>query len=406
VLICAGALLESPEKIHRPGCLRIDRGTITEVGSALTPNSGEEILHLPEITLTPGWINLHAHLELASLHKRLTPGKDFANWLQQLLPQLPAITPEVRRQSILNSTQQAARSGTTSILSILSQRAALAGLTSTQTRVWWALEMIDLHERTSATELLDQATSWISRHPNAPWHLALSPHAPYSCSPSLFRELSLLSIQNHLPFTTHLAESKEESDLLAGLETPLRQLLPTDPQRPDLAEKNSPLSWCRKYDALPANPILAHGNEISPTDLPFLKEKNATIVHCPSSHEWFQRKPFSFFSFQSQQIPVVLGTDSPASSSNLGLDLRQEARLFQKAQPAVTPHQIWQMITTLPAQALGQQKTLGTLQSGRWADWVGWRVPLNQDPIPAILQSIGPAEVTCVGGKITQHEKI
>ena len=406
MLICAGALLESTEKIHRPGCLRIDREIITEVGSALTPQAGEEVLHLPEITLAPGWINLHAHLELASLHKKLTPGKDFTSWLEQVLSQLPALTPEVRRQSILNSTHLAALSGTTSILSILSQRAALAGLTSTQTRVWWALEMIDLHEKPSATELLDQATSWISRHPNAPWHLALSPHAPYTCSPTLFRQLSLLSAQNHLPFTTHLAESTEESELLAGLDTTLRKLLPADLKRPDLAEKNSPVSWCCQHDALPANPILAHGNEISPLDLPFLKEKNATIVHCPSSHHWFQRKPFPFTTFQSQQIPVVLGTDSPASSSNLGLDLRQEARLFQKAQPAVTPHQIWQMITTLPAQALGQGKTLGALQPGRWADWVGWRVPLDQDPIPAILQSIEPAELTCVGGKITQHEKI
>ena len=72
----------------------------------------------------------------------------------------------------------------------------------------------------------------------------------------------------------------------------------------------------------------------------------------------------------------------------------------------MTPHQIWQMITTLPAQALGQGKTLGALLPGRWADWVGWRVPLDQDPISAILQSIEPAELTCVGGKITQHEKI
>ena len=127
MLICAGALLESTEKIHRPGCLRIDREIITEVGSALTPQAGEEVLHLPEITLAPGWINLHAHLELASLHKKLIPGKDFTSWLEQVLSQLPALTPEVRRQSILNSTHLAALSGTTSILSILSQRAALAG---------------------------------------------------------------------------------------------------------------------------------------------------------------------------------------------------------------------------------------------------------------------------------------
>ena len=64
------------------------------------------------------------------------------------------------------------------------------------------------------------------------------------------------------------------------------------------------------------------------------------------------------------------------------------------------------MITTIPARALGCESKLGTLQTGAWADWVGWRVPLDHDPFTAILESSDPAELTCVAGKITRHEKI
>jgi len=64
------------------------------------------------------------------------------------------------------------------------------------------------------------------------------------------------------------------------------------------------------------------------------------------------------------------------------------------------------MITTAPARALGYESKLGTLQTGNWADWMGWYIPTSQEPIPWILQGMDPAEISCVGGKITIHEKI
>jgi imidazolonepropionase-like amidohydrolase len=64
------------------------------------------------------------------------------------------------------------------------------------------------------------------------------------------------------------------------------------------------------------------------------------------------------------------------------------------------------MLTTVPALALGQGKTLGVLNTDYCADWVGWRIPLEQDPFTSILQSTEPADMVCISGKITPHEKI
>ena len=406
MLIRAGALIESTNRVHRPGHLRMEKGKILAVGSNIIPLPGEEILSFPEITLAPGWINLHAHLELSSLSGVLRKGNTFSGWLKELLPLLPTLNPEVRRSSILTSTRHAARSGTTSILTILTQRAALAGLTLTPTRVWWALEFSDLREKQKVAEIVDQATSWISRHPNAEWHLALSPHAPYTASPSLYRELSAIASQNHLPFTTHLAESVDETDFFANQKSSLRNLLPTDFDRPDLIPSQSPAEWCQKNSVLPPRPILAHGNEFSVKDMPYLKEGSATIVHCPTTHQWFERKPFPFNSYQSHQIPIALGTDSPASSPNSHFDLRLEARTFLQNHTSCNPKSVWEMLTTIPALALGQGKSLGVLNTDYLADWVGWRISLEQDPFSSILLSNEPAEMTCISGKITSHEKI
>jgi cytosine/adenosine deaminase-related metal-dependent hydrolase len=406
MLILADAVLEFLGKIHRPGCIRLHNDSISEVGSSLPPHPGEEVLRLPGLTLTPGFINLHAHLELSSLANTLSPTNTFTDWLRQIIPLLPGLTPEVRRHSITQSSQNALLSGTTSILSITSDVSGLAGLTSTATRVWWALEFMDLHAPAHPAKRLDRVTAWLARHPSSAWHLALSPHAPYTASPTLFQELAQLSTHRHLPFTTHLAESNEETQLLCGEKTPLQNLLPADLKRDDFSGNRSALDWCQRNQALPTRPILAHLNELSESDLPYLRETHATVVHCPSAHRWFQRKPFLSDLLRENQIPICIGTDSPASSPNLHLDLRQEIRLFQETSPSLTPQEAWASLTTSPARALQLEDKLGTLQVGRWADWIGWQIPAHQDPVSWILQSRDPAQVSCVAGRITQHDPI
>jgi len=406
MLILADAVLESLGTIHRPGCLRINGDTISEVGSFLSPHLGEEVLRLPGLTLTPGFINLHAHLELSSLANTLSPTDTFTDWLRQIIPLLPGLTPEVRRRSITQSSQNALLSGTTSILSITSDVSALAGLTSTATRVWWALEFMDLHAPAHPAGGLDRVTAWLARHPSSAWHLALSPHAPYTASPSLFQELGRLANLHQLPFTTHLAESTDETQLLCGKKSPLQNLLPDDLKRDDFSGNRSALDWCQRHQSLPAKPILAHLNELSESDLHYLHETHATIVHCPSSHRWFQRSSFQADLLRAHKIPICLGTDSPASSLNLKFDLRQEIRLFQETLPSLTSQEAWASLTTTPARALQLEEKLGTLQVGRWADWIGWEIPTNHDPVSWILQSHDPAQVSCVAGRITQHDPV
>ena len=94
MLVQADTLIESSDRIHRPGHLRFFDHLVTEVGSHLHPLPGEEVLKLPGMTLAPGFINLHAHLELAPLGGRLQPGKDFSDWLRQVVSHLPELTPE------------------------------------------------------------------------------------------------------------------------------------------------------------------------------------------------------------------------------------------------------------------------------------------------------------------------
>ena len=397
MLILADALVSAPDCVLRPGHLRISGHTIQEIGIKLRPQPGEEVLKLPGITLAPGFLNLHAHLELAPLYGRIASSLPFAEWLRQVLLLLPGLNTTSRAASILDSSRSAAESGTTTIVTILSDPRSLAGLAGTLPRVWWALEFMDLHGDPQAEKQMDRLAAWLSRHPGCPWHAAISPHAPYSASTDLYKDCARLARDLRIPFTTHWAESVEEQELFRSGTGALRPLLPESWTPGSLADRSRTFS---------AGPLIAHGNHPGQDDLQHFGTCGGLVVHCPTSHAWFGREPFPLHQFRQHRIPVAIGTDSPASSENRSLDLRIEARVFRQNHPEVTLPEIWSMLTTLPAQALGQEGKLGCLQPGAHADWVGWKLDPVADPATAILESAAPAEILSVAGRLHKPERL
>ena len=244
---------------------------------------------------------------------------------------------------------------------------------------------------------MDRLAAWLSRHPGCEWQAAISPHAPYSASSNLYRECAGLASRLHIPLTTHWAESAEEAQLFQAGGGPLRALLPNDWIAGSLSDR---------CGTLPTGSLLAHANHLSLEDLQNLQTRGCFLVHCPTSHAWFGRKPFPLEIIRQQKLPIILGTDSPASSDNRSLDLRIEARAFHQAHPEVSWKEIWSMLTTLPAEALGQADRLGSLTPGAEADWVGWKINSSVDPVSAILTSTDPVEMLSVAGHLHQPTKI
>ena len=124
--------------------------------------------------------------------------------------------------------------------------------------------------------------------------------------------------------------------------------------------------------------LLVHVNEVSENDLELLAraKDRFSIVHCPRSHQYFGRAPFSLQKFRAHGFNVCLGTDSLASNSDLSLFA--EMRALQGSQANLSPTEILEMATINPARALRIDDRLGRLQPGFTADLIA--IPAKVPP--------------------------
>jgi cytosine/adenosine deaminase-related metal-dependent hydrolase len=207
------------------------------------------------------------------------------------------------------------------------------------------------------------AESWMPLHPAIPTcRPGVSPHAPYSAHRVLFTVASMRWQSRRLPVAVHLAETKQECQLLSDQSGPfvafLQELGVWDPR--GLAIDPADVAWlCRKAHNL----LLIHANFLPETTQ---LTPGTTIVYCPRTHAAFGHPPHPFRDFLQRGVRVALGTDSLAS--NPDLDLLAEARFIHRQYPDFPGDALLRMATLSGAEGLGWADETGSLTPDKSAD--------------------------------------
>jgi cytosine/adenosine deaminase-related metal-dependent hydrolase len=202
-----------------------------------------------------------------------------------------------------------------------------------------------------------------------------------------------------IPLATHLAETREELELLENHRGPLveflRELGVWDPE----GLVRGPTDIVRQGSLAP-NFLIVHGNWLSGKQLGE-NEDQRTVVHCPRTSFALVQVPNYFPSILFGGGRVSLGTDSLAS--NPDLDLLAEARFLHRYNDHVPGQTFLRMITLSGAEALGWDQETGSLSPGKSADLVVLPLPPidAKDPHDLIFQSdFSPSKVMCRGAWI------
>lgn len=334
----------------------VQDGIIQALGPWETISGQAEGSDLGAVTLVPGLINAHTHLELSHLAGRIGPGLGFAAWADALFACL-------REEGIADKTlaaavAQLAQLGTCFVADVVGRH----GLDVRQTLMAQGLDGHVFSEfsgrgpRTFAPRI-------------GPGFWSLGVHALYSTQADFAQKVKKWCVARSLPFSLHLAEVPGENELFqtgtGALAEFLRQrrILPQGFQ----ASGRSAVAFAHELGLLDAQTLAVHCVQADAADVAILAGSGAHVCLCPRSNAWIGVGQAPMAALWAAGVPLCLGTDSLAS--NADLDLWAELRVVRTALPQADIFNLLALVTRNPAQALGIDSTYGTLAVGRPAVW-------------------------------------
>jgi cytosine/adenosine deaminase-related metal-dependent hydrolase len=220
--------------------------------------------------------------------------------------------------------------------------------------------------------------------------------------PDLLAGAVALSAAAQAPLAFHLAESREEMELLHSGGGPLRELLEgLGAWQPGAIRPGTrPLEYLRVL-ARADRALVIHGNYLDDAEIELLAGHagRMSVVYCPWTHAWFDHPPYPLEKLLAAGAAVALGTDSRASSPDLSL--LAEMRLAAARHPAVAAEVVLQLGTLRAAAALGRQAEMGSLEPGKLANLAVVALPQREaaDPYELLLDSDLPVVRTYFRGQ-------
>jgi len=301
------ALLPGRE-ILDDGAVTVRHGTIEAVGTwgELKDSSPSEVRDLGEVTLVPGLVNAHTHLELSHLALPPTPCSGFLEWVRWLLTQPLG---DSSTQAVAAAIRQLSDCGTAGVADIATRMPELVARQLEAASMEYA-EQFERFGYQGDAPLPDVA----------PAHLSLAGHALYSTSPDSLRAAKTWDASRHRAFSIHLAEHLGEVELLAtgtgAFGDFMRErILPKDFQAPGL----SPVQWADALGLLDGRTLAVHCVHVTKTDIELLKSRGTTACLCPRSNAVIGVGRAPVRALLDAGVSCCLGTDSLASAPDLNL---------------------------------------------------------------------------------------
>ncbi len=351
--------------------------------------------------LIPGLVNAHTHLELTGMHGRVTGFSSFPDWLGQVVRLRRDWTADDMAASVRKGAQMALASGTTLVGDITASGISASALSGAKLRRVVFEETLGLHANAITAAISSLEARLSSPEPDGLFTHGVSPHAPYSVSPDLYREVARLALNRSLPLATHLAETTAEIEFLRTGGGEFRDfltalgVLPEDWKPPGLA----PLPYVESLSVLERSPLLIHCNYLEADSIARILACHSSVVYCPRSHAFFNHGRHPVRELLDAGVNVALGTDSLASNDSLSM--LDEIRFLHRTRPDLKNDEILRMATVNGAAALGFGGVLGRLRRGCWADMTALELPGKHQAkhvLNDLLEGTGECIATIVGG--------
>jgi 5-methylthioadenosine/S-adenosylhomocysteine deaminase len=410
ILIKGGTVVTMDQKdsIVR-GDVLIRDGRIAEIAGHIDAD-GSDVIDAAGCALLPGFVQTHLHL-CQTLFRGAADDLSLIDWLKKRVwPMEAAHTASSVRASARLSIAELIKGGTTCALTMETVRhteEVLRVVEETGFRAIVGKCMMDKGDGVPAGlcentgESIRESVALI-----AEWHgraggrvrCCFAPRFAISCTSELLSEVSALSRKHQVMIHTHAAENKNECEIVEG-ETGLRNV-----------------AYLDSLGISGAHVVLAHCVQLDDEEMETLARTKTNVAHCPSSNLKLGSGIAQVAEMLSSGISVSLGADGAACNNRLDMFTEMRtAALLQKVvhgPEALPAKRTLRMATIDGARALGLEKEIGSLETGKRADVIVVDVaqlhssPRHDDVVSALVYSAVAADVrtTIIDGRVLMRD--
>jgi cytosine/adenosine deaminase-related metal-dependent hydrolase len=418
----AVATVDASGTEHADGHVVVSGGRIAAVGAGRAPAwvvpAGARRLDGAGCLLTPGLVNTHHHFS-QWLTRGMAADAGLFEWLTALYPWWACVTEELEHAGALGALGALATSGCTTTMDhqYVFPRGAgdlleaeVAAATRVGLRFHPSRGSMDLgtsagglppdavvEDTDAALAATDEAiTRYHDPSPTSMVRVTVAPCSPFSVTRELMTGAATLARRRGVRLHTHLAETTDEDAYC-------KERFGCTP-----VEYAESLGW------LGEDVWVAHGVHLTAPGRARLGAAGTGVAHCPSSNGRLGAGIAPVPELRAAGVPVGLGVDGSASneSGELWTEVRG-ALLTARARAgavALGTRDVLRMATMTGARCLGRQDELGSLEPGKLADLVLWRLDTAAhagiaDPVAALtLGARPPVALLLVGGRAVVEE--
>jgi 5-methylthioadenosine/S-adenosylhomocysteine deaminase len=356
---------DTERRVLADGEIAFDRvsGAIGYVGASRGPLGAGDLDARGHVVM-PGLVNAHTHSGMTPL-RGYSDDVDFPTWLGRVRTFEVEMTVDDIYWGLQLALAEMLRSGTTTFADMflwdsrLLASVAAAGMRVLAAPATFGYDAVaypgaspaDGRAVVDRTERLAEEFAG-----DRQIRLAFGPHAPYTCSPELFRDVAARAARLGLPVQVHLSETAAE----------LRESL--------ARFGRTPVAHVASLGLFEVPVLVAHCNHPTDDDVELLARHRAAVAHNPVSNLKLGAGIAPIPRLRAADVRLALGTDSVASNNNL--DLFEEIKLAALLQRGLheTPDIVLgadcvAMATNEGAEAVGFPE-VGRLEVGCWADIV------------------------------------
>jgi 5-methylthioadenosine/S-adenosylhomocysteine deaminase len=310
-LAVTGAVLDG-----RDVGLRAEDGLIAELGPAVEPKAGDEVLEAAGLLLSPPMLNGHTHAAM-TLFRGFGDDMPLMEWLQKKIwPAEAKLQPDDVYWGTRLACLEMIRSGTTRFFDMYWHGAQAArAVVDAGLRAEISSVMIDQLDASKGESMRGEVVEWLDRIEAAGDRVSpsLGPHAIYTVSSESLAWLAETAAEREITLQIHLSETEQEvADCMK-------------------AHGKRPAAYLDELGFLGPRTLLAHGVWLDEDELELVAERGATVVTNPAANmKLAVGGLFPYPRAQAAGVAIGLGTDGVSSNSNL--DMFEEVKLLALGQ--------------------------------------------------------------------------